>query len=211
MQLQNYVPLWARTKRLFVFTCPSPWMKAPRRDLLRWWSRADRSIEETNTSVEANKRLLRDTLIYPIPSVPKACNQKKTHSSVESRCSTSFVACATVSQEKIQFSCWERAAKYIRSKAQEIFKSAEESLIALQNTSMRYYDIEMHLFNFVQVSRTAGLPFTRKTLAARDLPVRDKLLDCASDECIQTRFFSFGVSSNCMTCFVNLDALKSVN
>lgn len=47
---------------------------------------------------------------------------------------------------------------------------------------MRYSDIEVRLFDFVQVARTARLPVTRKTLAARALSIREKLLHPATED-----------------------------
>ena len=76
---------------------------------------------------------------------------------------------------------------------------------------MRYSDIEVRLFEFLQAARTARLPVTRKTLAARALSIRDKLLDAATDESTKTRLSSFGASSRWLTGFVSRHALRSTH
>lgn len=96
-----------------------------------------------------------------------------------------FLSSVTVPQVTRQFKCCARNATYIRAKAQDSVNSAEASPSALQHKTLcfvKYPDIEVCLFDFVQVARTARLPVKRLTLTARSLSIRERLLHATTDE-----------------------------
>ena len=126
----------------------------------------------------------------------------------------SFLSGATVPQVRRTFQCCARTAKYIKANATEIVKSAETSPLALQHKTIRfvkYPDIELRLYDFVQVARAARLPVTRLTLTARALSIREKLLGSATDETLRKRLSAFGASSSWLTNFVSRHALRSTH
>ena len=148
------------------------------------------------------------------PPLPKPATRIRLTLAQKADEARSFLSGATVPQVRRKFQCCARTAKYIKEKATDIVKSAETSPLALQHKTLRfvkYPDIEVRLYNFVQVARAARLPFTRLTLTARALSIKEKLLGSATDEKLRKRRSAFGASSTWLTNFVSRHALPSTH